>query len=60
MPIVKNTIAASKTDVCGYELMEKKFFHPQMILHPINVAPDVERMICHVGRGHLSENIKWS
>lgn len=34
--------------------------HPQVILCPINVVPDVERMICHVGRGHLPENIKWS
>lgn len=34
--------------------------HPQLILHPVNVAPDVERMILHVGRGRLSENIKWT
>lgn len=34
--------------------------HPQVILCPVNVAPDVERMIRHVGRGHLPENIKWS
>lgn len=34
--------------------------HPQVILCPVNVAPDVERMIRHIGRGHLPENIKWS
>lgn len=34
--------------------------HPQVILCPINVVPDVERMIRHVGRGHLPENIKWT
>lgn len=34
--------------------------HPQVILCPINVTPDVERMIRHVGRGHLAENVKWT
>lgn len=34
--------------------------HSEVILCPINVVPDVERMIRHVGRGHLPENIKWS
>lgn len=33
--------------------------HPQVILCPVNAMPDVERMIRHVGRGHLPENIKW-
>lgn len=34
--------------------------HPQVILCPVNVVPDVERMIRHVGRGNLPENIKWT
>uniref|UniRef100_UPI004055A4B3 STAS-like domain-containing protein n=1 Tax=Acetatifactor sp. TaxID=1872090 RepID=UPI004055A4B3 len=32
--------------------------HPQVILMPINMAPDVRRMIFHVSRGNVPENIK--
>lgn len=31
--------------------------HPQVLLRPINMLPQVERMIRHVGRGQSAENI---
>ena len=31
--------------------------HPQVLLRPINMLPQVERMIRHVGRGQSPENI---
>lgn len=34
--------------------------HPQVTLVPINMPPEVERMIRHVGRGQLPENIRLS
>lgn len=33
--------------------------HPQVVLYPVHFLPDVERMIRHVGRGKLPENIKF-
>jgi hypothetical protein len=32
--------------------------HPHIILTPINMFPDVERMIRHVSRGNIPENVK--
>lgn len=32
--------------------------HPQVTLCPINMIPDVERMIRHVNRGQMSPNIR--
>ena len=32
--------------------------HPQVLLIPINMMPAVERMIRHVGRGNLPENVQ--
>lgn len=32
--------------------------HPNVILHPVNTLPTVERMIRHVGRGNLPENVR--
>ena len=34
--------------------------HPQVLLRPINMLPQVERMIRHVGRGRSAENILLS
>lgn len=31
--------------------------HPEVVLRPINANPTVIRMIKHVGRGHLAENV---
>ena len=31
--------------------------HPKVLLRPINMLPQVERMIRHVGRGQSAENI---
>lgn len=31
--------------------------HPQVLLRPVNMLPQVERMIRHVGRGKTAENI---
>lgn len=31
--------------------------HPQVLLRPINMLPQVERMIRHVGQGRSAENI---
>ncbi|MGN0280422.1 MAG: hypothetical protein ACI4C4_13810, partial [Lachnospiraceae bacterium] len=31
--------------------------HPQIKLYPINMLPEVGRMIRHVGRGNLPENV---
>lgn len=31
--------------------------HPQVLLRPINMIPQVERMIRHVGRGQLPDNV---
>ena len=31
--------------------------HPQVLLRPVNMLPQVERMIRHVGRGESAENI---
>ena len=31
--------------------------HPQILLRPVNMLPQVERMIRHVGRGKTAENI---
>ena len=32
--------------------------HPNVILHPVNMLPTVERMVRHVGRGNLPENVR--
>lgn len=32
--------------------------HPEIALCPVNMIPEVERMIWHVGRGHLPENVR--
>lgn len=32
--------------------------HPQVILQPVNMCPDVERMVRHVSRGKIPENVK--
>ena len=34
--------------------------NPQVLLRPVNMNPSVERMIRHVGRGMLAENVKIS
>lgn len=39
--------------------LENATAHLQLILHPVNDASDVERMIRHIGRGHLSENTRF-
>ncbi|MGN0342223.1 MAG: STAS-like domain-containing protein [Roseburia sp.] len=31
--------------------------HPEVMLRPVNMLPQVERMIRHVGRGKSAENI---
>ena len=31
--------------------------HPEIIVRPINMIPEVERMIRHVSRGHIPENV---
>ena len=31
--------------------------HPKVLLRPINMLPQVERMIRHVGQGQSAENI---
>lgn len=31
--------------------------HPQVLLRPVNMLPQVERMIRHAGRGQSAENI---
>lgn len=32
--------------------------HPQVVLCPVNMAPTVERMVHHVGRGKLADNVR--
>lgn len=34
--------------------------HPEVMLRPVNMLPQVERMIRHVGRGKSAENIIFS
>lgn len=31
--------------------------HPQVTVRPVNMTPEVERMIRHVSRGHIPENV---
>lgn len=32
--------------------------HAHVLLHPVNMLPTVERMVWHVGRGNLPENVR--
>ena len=34
--------------------------NPQILLRPVNMIPQVRRMIQHIGRGMLAENVKIS
>ncbi|MDE6845113.1 MAG: hypothetical protein K2J99_05025 [Lachnospiraceae bacterium] len=34
--------------------------HPRVILCPVNMIPEVEKMIRHVSRGQMPENVRMS